>query len=163
MSIKQFKLTNNDEIVCEVLDWDIGEDAGDVLVKKALRVVGVEDYQKGWRFFCFRPWRCFQDEPESLQTLNSAHIIVTSNPSKDILKHYKTCIKRIEEDIKLNKNTKRKAYANLDEIQKELRDLTDDEMDDFLENKYGAVEEAPYSLDSDDGKIIKFKPKTSLH
>ena len=36
-------------------------------------------------------------------------------------------------------------------------------MDDFLENKYGAVEEAPYSLDSDDGKIIKFKPKTSLH
>ena len=161
MNIKQFKLTNNEEIICEVVDWDTGDEAGDVLVKRALRVIGVEDYQKGWRFFCFRPWMSFQDDPTSLQTLNSAHIIVTTNPSKDILKHYNRCITRIADDVK--RNTKTTAYANLDEIQDELRELTDDEMDDFLYNKYGATEEAPSSLDSDSGKIIKFRPRKTLH
>ena len=98
MNIKQFKLTNNEEIICEVMEWDTGEDTGDILVKKALRVIAIEDYQKGWRFFAFRPWMAFQDDPSSLQTLNSSHIIVTSNPSPNILKHYKACLRGINQD-----------------------------------------------------------------
>ena len=89
MTIKQFKLTNNDEIICQVVEWDTGDESGDVLIKKALKVVSVEDYQRGWRFFAFRPWMSFQDDPESMQTLNSSHIIVTTIPSKNILKHIK--------------------------------------------------------------------------
>ena len=49
------------------------------------------------------------------------------------------------------------------EIQNEIRDLTDEEMDDFLENKYGAVEEDSQIPDSSDGKIIKFKPRDTFH
>ena len=160
MNIKQFKLTNNEEIVCEVVEWDTQDDVGDILVKKALRVIAVEDYQNGWRFFAFRPWMSFQDDPESLQTINSSHIIVTTNPTKNILKHYKACLRGIKEDLKLNKSGKRKkVYANLDEIQDAMRDLTDDEMDDFLERKYGAMVEPEPSPDSDSAKIIQFKPK----
>ena len=162
MTIKQFKLTNNEEIICEVMEWDTGEDAGDILVKKALRVIAVEDYQKGWRFFAFRPWMSFQDDPASMQTINSSHIIVTTNPSPNILKHYKACLIGITRDLKSNKKDRKKAYANLDEIQEALRDLTDDEMDDFLERKYGAIEEDGMFPDSDDGTIIKFKP-LSVH
>jgi len=55
MTIKQFKLTNNEEVICEVVEWDTNDEVGDILVKKALRIIGVEDYQKGWRFFAFRP------------------------------------------------------------------------------------------------------------
>ena len=162
MTIKQFKLTNNDEIICEVVEWDTGDESGDVLIKKALKVVSVEDYQRGWRFFAFRPWMSFQDDPESMQTLNSSHIIVTTNPSKNILKHYKRCLNSITKESK-NSGMGKKIYANLDEIQNELRDLTDDEMDDFLIRKYGAVEE-DYVSDSDDSnKIIKFKPKSTFH
>ena len=51
MNIKQFKLTNNEEIVCEVVEWDTQDEVGDILVKKALRIIAIEDYQKGWRFF----------------------------------------------------------------------------------------------------------------
>ena len=121
MNIKQFKLTNNEEIICEVMEWDTGEDTGDILVKKALRVIAVEDYQKGWRFFAFRPWMSFQDDPSSLQTLNSSHIIVTSNPSPNILKHYKACLRGINHDIKMSKETgKKRTYANIDEIQDAL-------------------------------------------
>ncbi len=160
MNIKQFKLTNNEEIICEVMEWDTGEDTGDILVKKALRVIAIEDYQKGWRFFAFRPWMAFQDDPSSLQTLNSSHIIVTSNPSPNILKHYKACLKGINHDLKISKETgRKKTYANIDEIQDALRDLTDDEMDDFLERKYGAVQEDTLNIDSDTDNIIKFKPR----
>jgi len=162
MTIKQFKLTNNDEIICEVVEWDTGDESGDVLIKKALKVVSVEDYQRGWRFFAFRPWMSFQDDPESMQALNSSHIIVTTIPSKNILKHYKRCLNSITKESK-NSGMGKKIYANLDEIQNELRDLTDDEMDDFLIRKYGAVEE-DYVSDSDDSnKIIKFKPKSTFH
>lgn len=104
------------------------------------------------------------NSPESLQTINSSHIIVTTNPTKNILKHYKACLRGIKEDLKLNKSGKRKkVYANLDEIQDVIRDLSDDEMDEFLEKKYGAmVEPQPEtSPDSDSGNILQFKPKSN--
>jgi len=163
MTIKQFKLTNNDEIICEVIEWDTGDESGDVLIKKALKVVSVEDYQRGWRFFAFRPWMSFQDDPESMQALNSSHIIVTTNPSSNILKHYKRCLDSISEESKTDNIKSKKVYANLDEIQNELRDLTDDEMDDFLIRKYGAVEEDHVSDSDDNNKIIKFKPRNTFH
>ena len=160
MNIKQFKLTNNEEIICEVIEWDTGEEPGDVLIKKALKVISVEDYQKGWRFFAFRPWMSFQDDPNLLQTLNSSHIIVTTNPSSNLIKHYERCLKRLVSEVDDKNISAKKIYANLDEIQDELRELTDDEMDDFLIKKYGAVEEDDFLPDSSDNNIIKFKPKT---
>jgi len=163
MTIKQFKLTNNEEIICEVVEWNTGDDAGDILVKQALRVITVEDYQRGWRFFAFRPWMSFQDDPASMQTINSSHIIVTTSPSNNILKHYKTCLTKITNDLKSDQTNTKKAYANFDEIQNEIRDLTDEEMDDFLERKYGAIEEEDAILDSSDNKIIKFKPRGTCH
>ncbi len=167
MNIKQFKLTNNEEIICEVIEWNSGDDVADVVVKKALRVIAVEDYQRGWKFFAFRPWMSFQDDPGSLQSLNSSHIIVTSNPSPDLLKHYKACLRAIQHDMK-KFGDRRKTYANLDEIQDAIKDLTDDEMDRFLEEKYGKMAEddtkGTSGLDSNDGNnIIKFKPKGTVH
>ena len=42
MKVKQFKLTNNEEIVCEVKQWH-DEETDEIIVKNALKVVGVED------------------------------------------------------------------------------------------------------------------------
>jgi len=150
-NIKQFKLTNNEEIVCEVISWpSIDDDFDEVVVRKALKIIAVEDYQRGWRFFAFRPWMTFEDDPNSIQGLNATHIVVTSSPSEAVLRHYKKTLDLITKDPKLNKQ--KSAMANLDEIQDELRDLTDDEMDDFLERKYGMT---PYNKDMVDGNSIK--------
>ena len=65
--VKQFKLTNNDEIVCEVQSWP-DEDTDEIIIKKALKIVSVEDYQRGIRFFALRPWMAFQDDPEFLHS-----------------------------------------------------------------------------------------------
>tara|TARA_B100001057_G_scaffold302187_1_gene302405 strand:+ start:5227 stop:5724 length:498 start_codon:yes stop_codon:yes gene_type:complete len=162
-SITQFKLTNNEEIICEVVQWpDIDDIDEAVVVKKALKVVAVEDYMRGMKFFAFRPWMSFQDDPGALQTLNATHIIATTKPSNDILKYYKACIRGIAQDLKKH-GSKRKAYTNLDEIQTAMRNLNDDEMDDYLEEKYGHMTEESYEPDSDDNNIIQFKPKKTLH
>ena len=87
--VKQFKLTNNDEIVCEVHQWN-DEENDDIIIKKALKIVSVEDYTRGIRFFALRPWMSFQDDPDYLHSLNSSHIIVTSAPTKHMLKYYNT-------------------------------------------------------------------------
>jgi len=161
--IKQFKLTNNEEIICEVIEWNTGEDMMEIIVNKALRVIALEDYQKGFRFFCFRPWMSFSDDPNTLQSVNASHIIVTTNPSPDILKHYKACVRALTHDVKNAKRSK-KTYANLDEIQHAIAKMSDEEMDSFLEQKYGAMVEDTYpSDDSDKGNVIKFKPKNKTY
>ena len=53
--IKQFKLTNDDEIICEVLQWDDEENRA-VIIRAVMRIINIEDYHRGLRFFAFRPW-----------------------------------------------------------------------------------------------------------
>ena len=96
--VKQFKLTNNDEIVCEVQSWHDTE-TDEIIIKKVLKIVSVEDYQRGIRFFALRPWMSFQDDPDYLHSLNAAHVIVTSDPTKPMLKYYNTCLKAIKGEM----------------------------------------------------------------
>ena len=92
---------------------------------------------------------------------------MTDSISKKDKKDWETFLSSNEKlpnkDLKSKKSSGKKIYANFDEIQNEIRDLTDEEMDDFLENKYGAVEEDSQVPDSSDGKIIKFKPRDTFH
>ena len=41
--------------------------------------------------------------------------------------------------------------------------MSDDEMDIFLEEKYGAMAEDNYPQDSDKGNVIKFKPRNKTY
>jgi hypothetical protein len=160
-NVKQFKLTNNDEIVCEIAAWN-DEETDEIVIKKALKIVSVEDYTRGIRFFALRPWIAFQDNPEELQSLNSTHIIVTSSPTKSMLKYYNTCLTAIKQDLKKPGIPRKGVWANLDEVNHETRDLTDDELDDYLTSKYGSMIEDEFP-DSADNNIIKFKPKDTMH
>lgn len=74
MTVKQFKLTNDEEIICEVIQWDDPENAA-MVVRGAMRIVLIEDFKRGVRFYAFRPWMGFIDDPSVLQSLNAAHII----------------------------------------------------------------------------------------
>ena len=159
-NIKHLKLTNNDEIVCELVNYPDSDEGDEIVIKRALKIITVEDYFRGFRFFAFRPWLSFQDDMSSLQSLNASHIVVTASPSPDMLKYYKATIRAINAEIKKHGN-RRRAYENLDEIQKAVSELTDEEMEDFLAEKYGKQmpEEPTYSNDSDSSNVIKFKPK----
>lgn len=147
-TIKQFKLTNNDEIICEVIEWDTHEDAN-ILMRAAMKIIQGEDPERGIRYYSFRPWMGFQDNPDVLQTLNAGHIIGEVSPSETLLDHYASTIKEYVEASK----TKKYADLALDDV----IDMDDEEFEEYLSSKMENLEE-PHA---DSGNVIQF-PKT-LH
>lgn len=152
--IKQFKLTNDDEIICEVVEWD-DEESSNIIVRRALKIINVEDFAKGVRFFAFRPWMLFNDNPDELQTINSVHIIGEINPADQVIHRYMSSV------LAMSNNSNKKDFP-LDEIAKAAEELDDDEFDQYM-HSLSLDDEITYD-DSDgpplDGNnIVKFKPK----
>tara|TARA_B100001939_G_scaffold329318_1_gene325444 strand:- start:1314 stop:1805 length:492 start_codon:yes stop_codon:yes gene_type:complete len=157
--IKQFKLTNDDEIICEVLEYESPDNAA-ILVRGALRVVEQQDFQRGIRFFGFRPWMSFNDNPEVLQTLNSAHVIGEITPEEKLVKLYVDCIA----DFKKYKG-KKKVDVSVDQLQDAVDNLTDEELEQYLDDHMvdNVYDPDVFEKDSADPKIIHFKPRNTVH
>lgn len=162
MTIKQFKLTNDDEIICEVVQWDDPENAA-MVVRGAMRLINAEDFNRGVRFYAFRPWMGFNDNPEELQTLNSVHIIGEMNPSEDLMGHYLKTIKAVKRALK-------KKDMPLDDLAPRVEDMNEGEFQEFLdeylkENEVDLFNPDDIDLTDSDAvdNIIKFKPKGTMH
>lgn len=152
---KQFKMSNDDEIICEVLEWN-NEENDAMVVRSVLKVVNVEDFEKGIRFYAFRPWMIFIDDPEELHTINSHHIISEVNPSSDIIKQYTKAVMELRENIKLKK---KKPSASLDDVSQKMMDMDDEEFDMYLDE---LTEMANQDSDMPEN-VVKFKPKGTFH
>jgi len=151
-TFKQFKLTNDDELICEVLEWD-NEESASIIVRCPLLIMQGENMEKHVRFYAFRPWMGLCDDPAILHTINSSHIIGEVNPSNELLQHYDKTVQRMLALAKV-----KKTDFNFDEFQ----NMTDEEIEDYVEDRINsALEEEPIidSEDTDDN-IIKFKPKS---
>ena len=161
MNLKQFKLTNNDEIICEVVEATESDDA--IVVRKALKINSAEDFENNIRYYSFRPWVSFQDDPAELSVLNVGHIIGESLPSHTLVVHYAAAVREVE----LAKKDKREF--NLDDIVEKMAEMNEDELEDFIEErlKDDAVKrnkDAEFIADSDQPNIIHFKPpKDTMH
>lgn len=155
--IKQFKLTNDDEIICEVLQWDDSENL-DMIIRGAMRIIAVEDYERGVRFYAFRPWMGFNDDPEVLHALNAAHIISSITPSGEAIDHYSQTLKKL-------KGALAKKNMPLDDISKNAEEMDDAEFDAFLaryiKDREGGSDSAEPSKKVTN--VIKFKPKGTVH
>lgn len=151
MTIKQFKLTNDDEIICEVLEWDTDENSA-IIMRAALRIIQGEDVDKGIRFYTFRPWMGYVTDPNELHTLNSAHIIGEVSPNKDLMKLYSGTIGKM---LQLVDNPK--VDFNIDE----LSEMDEEEISEYIQ--YHLDNPHDDSDDSDMGEnVVKFKPKDRI-
>ena len=150
--IKQFVLTNSDEIICEVLDQI---DTSAVIIRGALRIINVDDPTRGITFFAMRPWMSLEFDPETLQTLNTSHIIGEVKPSEKTENRYAATINKIKKYLKIDANN-----LDIDQILEELpEDATDQEFDDYIDHLIHGEHD-----DSSLGEnVIKFKPKETLH
>jgi len=166
MNLKQFKMTNNDEIICEVVEDTDAEDGGVIVIRKALRILTSEDYENNIRYYSFKPLLSFQDEFKELVVMNVGHIICESLPSKTLVVHYARAVKEVESAEKV----KRERNIDVDVLLNEIEGMSDDEITDYLQHKLhsndivstdGLVEEDV--LDSDAPNIIQFKPKGTMH
>lgn len=159
--IKQFKLTNNDEIVCEVLEYDTPENAA-ILIRGALRVTENIDWRRGVRFFGFKPWLTFGDDPAILCTLNSTHIIGEVTPGKKLLGFYVKTVKDIKKSLTKEKN----IDVNVKDLEDALDTMSDEELDEYLDSniiKDSDTFDLDITRDSSDGKILKFPGNTTKH
>ena len=154
---RQFKLTNNDEVICEVLQWD-SEDNAAILVKGALKILNFDDLSRGVRLFAFRPWMGLQNDIDLYQTINAAHVIGEVLPSDNLMKYYNKTMT----ELKTMSDKKKYPDLDLDDVlQRFPVDGTDQEFDEYLNDVLRPSD--PY-LDSDmPENVIKFKPKGTLH
>ncbi len=157
--LKQFKLTNDEEIICEVMQWDDPENPA-MVVRGAMRIIAAEDFNRGVRFYAFRPWMVFNDNPEELQILNAGHIIGEMTPSKGLVNHYTKTIKAVKKALE-------KKELPLDDIAPKVEKMNEDDFHDFLDaylKEDDVFNPDKIGLDSDNSSnIIKFKPKGTMH
>tara|TARA_B100000900_G_scaffold410249_1_gene427704 strand:- start:932 stop:1402 length:471 start_codon:yes stop_codon:yes gene_type:complete len=156
MNLKQFKLTNNDEIVAEILE--IVEE-GDLVLRNALKIFHAEDFDNGVRYYSFKPWMSFQDNVSEVTVLNVGHIIGETSPSAALLLHYTEAMNQI-------KKMEKKKEFNIDEIVTEVANLNNDEMREYLKMKLEKMDNEDMWDDSEEetDNVIQFTPPgTKLH
>jgi hypothetical protein len=150
---KQFKLTNGDEMICELVTTAEDDSTADVIVRRAMKIVVTDDLEENIRYYTLKPWISFQDDTTDLVALNSVHIVGESTPSETVMMHYAAALADVDKYNKV-----RSAGLTLQEIQDKLKELTEEEMDAFLTQKYNELQG-----DSDTANVIQFKPKGSYH
>tara|TARA_B100000029_G_C17105290_1_gene789458 strand:+ start:115 stop:576 length:462 start_codon:yes stop_codon:yes gene_type:complete len=145
--IKQFKLSNGEELICEVIQWD-DEDSSAIIIRAGMQLVSSTNIKTGIKLFTFKPWLSFNEDPTVLQSINATHVIAEGTPSKDMLVMYTSCLTKLKRFVK-----EKNDYPPID--LDEYGDLTDEELQQVLEEEYDRV----LKDDSATSNIIQF-PKT---
>lgn len=147
--IKQFKLTNGDELVCEVVEWpgdDDEDDSRDIVVRNAYKIISFEQDRDGNRYYGFRPWMIYQQDPDLVQLINGYHVVGEANPSTKVLEHYFHALKHENDDNE-------EVQKRVDQYMHKLKSMIEAAL----------ISTADTSGDSDgDDKIIKF-PGVRFH
>ena len=137
-SIRQFKLTNGDEIVCDVVEWpDVDDEHNGLVVRNAYKIFMLNTLNPTEnRYYQFRPWLVYQDNKEFFQIINADHIVAEATPADELLVHYYRIINHIDDD------------KNIENKIDKLREI----LNEFMSEN-----------DSDSGNLIKFPGKKNLH
>ena len=148
MEIRQFKLANNDEIMCEVVEYHEDDDA--IVVRKTMKMVQMDNMANGTRYYAFRPFMMYQLTKEAFQIVNCEHIIAEANPNQDLILEY---FKAIETALDEEGGPK----ENLDDMREKYNK--------YVQQQVQQQTEMLADLDSGSGSnIIKFTlDKSKMH
>ena len=142
---KQFKLTNGEELICELVASGDEDSTADVIVRRAMKIVVSDDLEENIRYYTLKPWMSFMDDTQELVALNSVHIVGEAKPSESMMMHYASGLADADKYNKV-----KQAGLSLKEIEDKLKELTEEEMDAFLQTKFDEI-----AADSDISNIIK--------
>lgn len=96
MDLRQFKFSSDEEIICEVIEWE-DDDHDSIVIRKAMKIISAESSEEGLRFYTFKPWASMNNDPEAIHVINSQHILSESIPSKIARETYFEVIKEMKE------------------------------------------------------------------
>ena len=151
LNFKQFKLTNGEEIIADVLESE--EDI--LIIRAAMKIVEVEHLEEGYSYFAFRPFISFQDSVDTLQLLGSQHIITETTPSHNLLKHYASAVGKMSKFLKGGKTLEEFESMSEEEVESYIQDFLDRELEEAALDGLLNEEE-----DEDLGEnVIRFNPR----
>ena len=162
LEIKQFKLANDEEIVCQVIEWPTPEEPS-MVIRRPMKVISMENYREGARYYAFRPWLMFQEHKDNMQILNSMHIVVEASPSEYLTTQYN---KFLEEMDKVTESDRKSiTRTTLSELDEKTRQSVLKELRNELKEVEKLMEKAKTEENELKGKIIHFpdNPKGRLH
>lgn len=93
-SIKQFKMVNGEEIVCEVLD----ESPESFAIRNAF-VLHEKETTDGYKYFTFRTFMTYQDTPVSVMLIMNDKVMAIAIPSNDMKEQYFTAMEQMAEHL----------------------------------------------------------------
>jgi len=119
MDLKQFKLINGDEVICEVLEYNT-EDNDMMVVTKALKIVSMDDLDQSMRYYTFKPWQLMNNNPGALHILNAYHILSQTTPSTVAVEYFNDVIKEMSEEDEPEIYLRDSSETNFIEFQKDI-------------------------------------------
>lgn len=133
-SIKQLKLTNGEEILCEVLD----EAHESICINNALMLVS-NTAKDGSKFFTFRNFMTYQDTPMNVIMLMTDKIMSIALPSNDMIEQYEIALEQLAAQIEKDREygtmllTEDEDNQTFEEFLREVNDyrLMDSDTDGF--------------------------------
>jgi len=139
--IKQFKLTNGDEIICEVVEWP-DEESDSIVVRNAVQLINRSGMPGDGRYYVtIKPWMVLQDEPDLFQVLYGQHVISEATPTNEMLKQYFEAISD-------------------EPVEDKVREYVDDLRQSLTEELAAALTKL---YDSDGNNVISFPTKGTFH
>ena len=93
LDLRQFKLVNSDEIVCEVLE----ETPGSIIIRNVLKLTWKES-NDGYKYFTFSTWMIYQDHPLSVMLLMMNQIIAFAKPTDQLCEEYGVALNAIQDE-----------------------------------------------------------------
>ena len=170
MILKQFKMANGDELICEIVQWPVNDEQ-EVVVRKILKINSADNYFSSTKYYSLRPYMSFFDDIGLLYILNPFHILCEVEPSPDLRSLYLETIQMIEEDLKSGKSkmsrVKDKLVSGKDVADEIMRNNA--ELFDSLIGEHGDQYNLDFNMLEDSaeqkiGNIVSFKkPKGTVH
>ena len=135
--LKQFKMANGDELICEVVQWP-EDDENEVVVRKMLKINSGDNYFSTTKYYSLRPYMSFFDDIGLLYVLNPFHILCEVTPSDDLRSLYWETIQMIEEDLKSGKSkmTRVKGKEMTEDVANEIMQNNADLFDNLINDQY---------------------------
>ena len=159
--IMQFKMTNGEEIICQVLEYP-EEDDTDYVVKDALSMI-TKTVGTSHTKYMFKPWFTMAEREDQYISIAKDHIVACVSPNTTLYSEYRKARREMHLNSRARPQTEEQIIADsknqYDKMQDEIMALID-EME--KRSKFDVPD-----LNEDDSdkpsNVIKFPGPDSIH
>ena len=130
--IRQFKLVDGSEIVCEVLEWN-DDESEEIVIRNALIIqYMIKDDN---RLCSMRPWMLLQVQHNMVSVLNAGHITIDAHPAQETVDNYEETVKFLQIDQEAWDEYEKDLVEEEAENLKVVSEEEKDNIIDFLKNR----------------------------